>query len=193
MTLIATTALGRAFAAIINGLCADVGARVAAVPSLAVVLSQVYWHIARRLGRLDRLILRWHAGALPGPHPPRAARPRPATPRLHIPDSHAMPIHLAQRTAQYRVDIEIFLDRPDTRALLRVAPQAVRILRPLCRILAIDLPEHLRAPPPGLHPPAFRPTIHRPRRIARCPPTSAPPPAPGKNMTARSYGRTVSI
>ena len=65
MTLTATTALGQAFAAIINGICVVVGARAAAAPSLAVVLSQVYWRIARRLGRLDRLILQWHAGTLP--------------------------------------------------------------------------------------------------------------------------------
>ena len=168
MTLIASTALGQAFAAIINGICAVVGARVAAVPPLAVVLSQVYWRIARRLSRLDRLVLQWHAGTVPRPRPPRAARPtasNPAAPRPRIPDGHAMLIHLAQRTAQYRVDLEIFLDRPDTRALLRAAPQAGRILRPLCRILAVDLPAYLRAPPrpkPAPRPPARIPANHPP-------------------------------
>ena len=189
MTLTATTALGQAFAfaAIINGICVVVGARAAAAPSLAVVLSQVYWRIARRLGRLDRLILQWHAGTLPKP---RGARSRPATvnpptSRLHIPDSHAMLIHLAQRTAQYRVDIEIFLDRPDTRALLRAAPQAGRILRPLCRILAIDLPEHLRAPPRPK--PAPRPSAHIP---ASHPPGTPDRPLPANiRAAARAWKR----
>ncbi len=157
----ATTALGQAFATIVSGICAAVGARLSAAPALAAVLSQVYW----RIGRLDRLVQHWHADTLPKPRAPGAAHTRatrtrpapPAAPRPRIPDGPAMLLHLAQRTAQYRGQIETFLERPDTRALVRAAPQAGRILRPLCRSLAIDLPDYLRPPPRPRRTPKPRP------------------------------------
>ena len=183
MTFTATTPLGQAFALVVNGICAIVARHAHAVAALAVVLSQVYWRIARRIGRLDRLVQRWHAGTLPAPRirAARAPRPveirpaetRPAAPRP--PESHAMLLRLAQPTAQFRSHLETFLERPDTRALVRAAPQAGRILRPLCRILAIALPEYLRLPPrarPDPPPAAAAATKPSP------PPPPPPPPTP---------------
>ncbi|MBV9656450.1 MAG: hypothetical protein JOZ42_17985 [Acetobacteraceae bacterium] len=46
-----------------------------------------------------------------------------------------------------RAQIETLLSDPAFLALLAQAPQAGRILRPLCHMLRIELPEYLRLPP----------------------------------------------
>ena len=196
MVFTATTVLGQAFAMVVNGICAVVARQAHAhgVAALAVLLSQVYWRIARRIGRLDRLVQHWHAGTLPTPRirAPRIRTPRPAedspaqtrpaVPRT--PDSHAMLLRLAQPTAQYRGHLETFLERPDTRALVKAAPQAARILRPLCRILAIDLPEYLRLPP------RQRPEPRPPANASAKP--SSPPPPTSTDRPLPAYARAAA-
>jgi hypothetical protein len=56
-------------------------------------------------------------------------------------------------TAVYAGQVQTFLADPEAAALLEAAPQAGRILRPLCRMLAIPLPDHLRRPKPSPEPP----------------------------------------
>ena len=61
---------------------------------------------------------------------------------------------------------------PDTRALVEAAPQAGRLLRPLCRALAIDPPAWLRLPGTPEPPPP------RPSPARRTWPPSVVAPAP---------------
>jgi hypothetical protein len=151
----ATTPLGHAVAGLLTRLCAVVAHHAVRNP-LRALLALANERLFRLAGRIDRLAHHWQHGTLPKPRAPRpAARraPRPAQPRLPTP--HAWLIRLAQPTAQLRGQMEALLDRADTRALVEAAPQAGRLLRPLCRALAIPPPDWLRLPP---RPPRVRPT-----------------------------------
>jgi hypothetical protein len=64
------------------------------------------------------------------------------------------------------------LSQPEMMALLEAAPQAGRILRPLCWMLAIPLPPNLRLPP--------RPRKPRPPKQPRPEPTCDTAPANGR-------------
>jgi hypothetical protein len=70
------------------------------------------------------------------------------------------------RAAVFGVQIETLLRSPEMAELLAVAPQAVRILRPLCRALAVDMP--------GVSAPAEKDV--RERRIVRRRPKPKPEP-----------------
>ncbi len=146
-----TTELGYRLAAIMAGMATVVANHVAGLraisSALVPMLSLVTWRLGRIAQRLDRLVLRWHAGSLPQPRPARASRagaePRP---RIAVPNSHAWPIRHVQPTAQYIAQVEHFLAHPQLRALVAAAPQTGRLLRPLCRMLAIAPPDWLRLP-----------------------------------------------
>ena len=153
-----TTEPGHRLAAIMAGMAAVVAHHVAGLraisSALVPMLSLLTWRLGRVAQRLDRLMLRWQAGTLPQPRPVRAPRRRPAAeasppiyvPPIYVPQGHAWLIHLVQPTAQYMPQLERFLADPQTRALVAAAPQAGRLLRPLCRMLAIAPPEWLRLP-----------------------------------------------
>ena len=62
-----------------------------------------------------------------------------------------------------RFDLVEMLDDPETAAIVAVAPQLGRVLRPLCRMLAVKQPTWLRLPRrrASKPPPRPRPTIIR--------------------------------
>ena len=92
-----------------------------------------------------------------------------------------------------RAQIETLIADPALRALLAQAPQAGRILRPLCHMLRIELPECLRLPPRQRRTPrpAAEAAPGKPARVARPPLPSKPgwlrwpksPPLPGLERT----------
>jgi len=179
------TSLAAVFAVIVSSICAVLGHHAACTRdrALSALLVIAHYRIARMVSRLDALTLRWQQGRLTPPRPSRAgvARTPSAIPRPRLPAGRAWLIRLAQPTAQMAGQIQAFLATPEALALLSAAPQAGRILRPLCRALAIDLPECLRppgtqaAPAPGPPPPSSKAPAHprRPRRAAA--PWSDPP------------------
>jgi|GEM_PF-3405943 len=139
-------------------------------------LSRLYW----LLSRIDSLALRWQQGRLPRPRlrqpiPPSAgpvlqpapAQAAPAT--MRDPSMHGWlsRIHLPSR--QIGGQVEHLLAQGEMRALAQAAPQAGRLLRPLCRMLGITLPDYLALPP--------RPRPAKPRP-AKPRPTRAPAPNP---------------
>jgi len=167
------TQLGQALAAIVGDLCATVAhhaVRLVRAGAMAALFLGVHRRLIGYAVRLDRLVARWHAATLPGPRPSRVGQPR--TPRAIRPDAptlptgHAWLIRLVQPTAQFIGHLEGFLATPEAQALVQAAPQAGRILRPLCRMLALQPPPWLRLPP--------RPPRERPRPA----PAAAPTPAP---------------
>jgi hypothetical protein len=112
--------------------------------------------IGRRLflirDRLAALVARVEAGTLrPARH--RVAAPRPAdaprTPRapseLHD-HRFGWLLHLIPETGLYGHWLQRLLDRPEMAELVAAAPQAGRILRPFCRMLALDPPLWLALP-----------------------------------------------
>ena len=176
-------------------------------PKPRIAFLERVWHRLHGMrNRFERLFIRWQNGTLTRPRPPRPARapdpaeiegasapaPRPARPRL--PRGRAWLIRDTQAAAAYRGQLaHLLATHPDMPAFLEAAPQAGRILRPLCRMLGIDLARphgieipHLAAiaspPPPRPRPIAPRPIAASPiaaRPIASCPaaPRRQPPPA----------------
>jgi hypothetical protein len=72
-----------------------------------------------------------------------ATRSRGAGPRL--PRGVAWLLRLAPETAGYASQLQYFLADPEVAALLAAAPRMARALRPLCRMLGVELP---RSPDP---------------------------------------------
>jgi len=130
--------------------------------------------VARLTARFDALVARLTAGH---PAAPARQRTRPASTAparkapaaiLRLPRSQAWLIRLLPgEAASYGCQLQALLADPAMAALLAAAPEAGRILRPLCRLLAIA-PEGLLALPSTAGKPAPKPRPAKP----------APPPAP---------------
>ncbi|GAA5265657.1 hypothetical protein ACOSOMT5_P2084 [Acidiphilium sp. MT5] len=111
----------------------------------------------------------------PKPRPPRpnrspsASKPQADPSLLKLPTRHAwlprlFPGHLVPCA---RGQFQTFLTEPDMTALIAETPQLGRILRPLCHMLGIPLPDNLRRPkiprPKSFSPPRpRRPRIKKP-------------------------------
>jgi hypothetical protein len=79
--------------------------------------------------------------------------------------------------------LEYYLSWPEMAELIREAPQAVRILRPLCRILGVKIPPELRLPRRAVPAPPLAPTLPAPDaepvpEPAACTVPVLPPPDP---------------
>ena len=124
----------------------------------------LYNYLGRVSRRFESLVTRLRAG----PVLIRTARTRPARTqterRLRLPNRFGWLLKmLRHEAAAIGSQIRHILADPEFAAFLTSAPQATRILRPLCRMLGIepapDLPAAL-FPPPAIRSP-------RPRRVAR--------------------------
>ncbi len=113
----------------------------------------------RAAERLQALYDRWRAGTLPKPRirPRRTASPA-ETPRpaLRLPRARLwLTARIGYRAAGHASQLTHLFAEPDFAAFLAAAPQAGRILRPICHMLGIT-------PPPGARllprPPRPRPT-----------------------------------
>ena len=118
--------------------------------------------IGRVFGRIERMLMRFRAGKL------RLGSQRTETTRQVL--AHRVPAIVLPRrfgwlviagkhqAAGYGCQLQALLQEPDMAALLEAAPQAKRMLRPLCRALAIELPWTITPPRPP------RPRKPRPSR-----------------------------
>ena len=100
---------------------------------------------------------------MPKPSPPRIrsitigpATPRPAYTRL--PTTRGWINARIPDAAPCAGTLILLLQDPEMPALVRAAPQTGRLLRPLCRALAVDLPDWLRLPPRPPSPPPPTPS-----------------------------------
>ena len=133
-------------------------------------LTMPLWtRISRARQRLARLLANLAAGTVPKPCAPRPGRP--SHPRAApLPRGHAWVVailgyHAAGRGAQ----LNALLADPAMQQAIAAAPSAARTLRPLCRMLGIDLPPCLQPSPPiaapitgpGAAAPPPRPTPRR--------------------------------
>ncbi len=177
-----TTLAGR-FGSIIAGIGVKIGAHLSANRHLEPILALVYHYLRRAVPRLERLIARWRAGKLT-PRPRTAspaaiaaeAIPSPRKPRL--PTRRGWLVRLVQPTAQHIGHLQALVATPEMAELLAAAPQAGRILRPLFRMFATELPDILRLPP--------RPPRPRPPRPAKAPP-AVPPVTASERRAWRNY------
>ncbi len=140
--------------------------------------------LGRTAGRARRLAAKIAAGAplsVPRPHAPRRT---PTRPYLRLPGSLVWLIRAVPGTAVGAVHLRSLLTDPDMAALAE-APPMRRLLRPLCRMLGVDLPPPAapaRARPAPTCPQAGRArpppqSPGTPRRPGSPPPPPPPPPA----------------
>ena len=150
------TTLATHFRTILSGLQAVIGIVANKEPARDLLLARIYYHLNRTIQRFEKLVTNWRAGTLPKPGKPRPGRPtRPqTTPRL--PNSYAW---LIRNVDHYNFrghasQLQHFLATPECAAFLAEVPRAGRILRPLAKSLALQMPGD---PPPPMPKPAAPP------------------------------------
>ena len=167
MTFIATN-----FRTILDGLKVTLGAIAYRDANVRALVTLAWFHINRTTQRFERLVTRWQSGTLPKPRirAPRAKRPTPTTQAPRLPRARAWLVlrlqdhHVNTRASQ----LQYFLaNTPDLPAFLEAAPQARRLLRPLCTMLGVQMPGD--APPP-----APRPSHPKPAKPPKRLPQAAP-------------------
>ena len=125
----------------------------------------VYSRIGRIFGQIELMLTRFRAGKL------RRAGHRMVTPR-QTPRDRRKPVRVMSgkfgwlvvagrhEAACYGSQLQTVLNNPEMQAMLASSPQAVRILRPLCRALAFEVPGHEPQPRPKPDP---KPRMRKPR------------------------------
>ena len=104
------------------------------------------WHRLNRLAaRFQALFARWQTNTLPTP---RIRASRPYTPReyLRLPTTPGWINHRIAEAAPCAGTLDILLQHPELPKFLQQAPQAGRLLRPLCRALGRPTPNCLKLP-----------------------------------------------
>ena len=108
-------------------------------PVLALLLHR---RISTTIGKIERMLVRFRAGTL-WRVGQRQAAPRQARsmPKLRLPRRFAWLVQMAgHQAACFGVQLQTVLNTPEMVEFLAASPQAMRILRPMCRALAIELP-----------------------------------------------------
>ena len=117
---------------------------------------ELLWHRAHRMAqRFLALFARWQANTLPMPklrpkRPRKPTEPDPNAPKpLRLPRAFGWANHRLPEAAPATGTLEdLVLNRAEElRPFLQAAPQAGRLLRPLCQALGVKLPAYLRLPP----------------------------------------------
>jgi len=137
---------------------------------LGPLLTPVWTRVSRTRQRLLRLLARIAAGHLPRPPRPPGAPPRGSGTSIPFPNRRHgwLAMMLDHNARNYASQLSHLLHTPGVAEIIAASPGAARTLRPLCRMLGVDLPLPLRPPP---RPPAPQ----RPPPAVAAPP---PPPAP---------------
>ncbi len=165
------------FAQMIVGMSIAVGAKMPRDQSRAPVLILLWWRLQRLKARFLALAARARAGPLPpprtrqpgtrprpgpGPGPGPLPGPGPGPGPEHRKPQQRLPHKLGWLVAMlgWEVNLSNLLQKlladPEMQELLRNAPQAGRLLRPLCRMLGVQ-PDPKILPPPPPRPPRVRP------------------------------------
>lgn len=138
------------FACILGGLCRMVAARGGRDHAAAPVALLVWSRLSRMVTRFKALVAQMEAGTLLSPRP-RTSRRKPAAhaapQELRLPSGHIWLIKFAPETVQFSGQVQHLLTDTEMMRLMAAAPQAGRIVRPLCRMLGLAVPEVARLPP----------------------------------------------
>jgi hypothetical protein len=153
------------------------------LPLLPGPVWTLLWFRLERLGnRLARLHERWRTNTLPTPRPKTTNRPKsvrnppPQIPEFphpgtalvdsptRLPRGRGWIIRRIPEAGPSAGALHDLLQQPDTRDFIEAAPQAARLLRPLCHGLGIDQPAWLKLPPRPRKPRKPRPP-REPRRL----------------------------
>jgi hypothetical protein len=129
------------FTPLLSRLQAAIAAVAAREPALTALLVAVWGRIGRISTRLERLIALWRAGMLPAPRVRRGRVPG-AAPRKIVAVLPRVPAWLlvaVRDAAPYGTRLEEMLSEAECVEFLAAAPQARRLLRPLCRMLGVGV------------------------------------------------------
>ena len=176
--LLPFTTIQGAFSGILCALCTSLATRNAGHnPLPAALTAALSWRLIRAMSRFARLVARLHAGrpCVPAPRASPAPRTQPRARPYHLPRSRGwllpllplLPINAAVANGQ----LTHLLAQPEMAELIAGAPTLGRLLRPLARMLAIDLPAALQ-----------RPSRRRPPRVR---PARPKPPPPDRGLPSR--------
>jgi HAMP domain-containing protein len=176
----APTNLAERVACILASIRGAIGAHAAAVRSTAPLLL-ITWnylsHAAKRLEALTRRVAAGTATIRPRARrtkdPAEAAKPRPTPKHPPLPRRFGWLVRLSPNVGGLSSSLRNLLTKDEIATLLADAPQAARILRPLCNMLGIakapDLPAALFPERPKRPPKPRPPKEPRPPRVRRKP------------------------
>jgi hypothetical protein len=167
------------FTVLLTGLQVAVAVVAARERVLTVLLVAVWGRIGRISTRLERLIALWRAGMLPAPRIRRGRVPGTLAnkPVSAFPRTPAWLLVAVRDAAPFGARLESMLSEAECEAFLEAAPQARRLLRPLCRMLGI-----------GVKPPR----AGRVRAVWQMP-NSAPAVAPQAGLVVGPGGRLMYV
>jgi hypothetical protein len=188
--------VARRLGMIVAGLIAVVARRFVRMPHLAALALPLWNRLTRTVRRFGRVMTNLAAGRAPrpgragrrepAPDHDRPAENRPPPPRDPLPRGRDWLVReLGWEAAGFGSQLEHMLREPGVAEMLAASPAACRILRPLCRMLAVHddalpaAPRRARASTTKPSAPAAPP---RPRQRVRR--DSAAPPAPVAAMPA---------
>jgi hypothetical protein len=166
MTAITDLSLPDRFTGLIEGLMKDVEVQVV-WGWTPILLIKLLWRRLRHMkARFASILARFRAGTLatpgsarkPSARPPAAAEPPP----LVLPRHVGWVLQTISGTLIPGYELEKLVAEPELAALVAEVPQLGRVLRPLCRMLAVRMPAWLRLPRRrAVRPPQPRPTLIR--------------------------------
>ncbi len=187
------------FALLIEGLCRAVALRIAGGALAGPLIILISCRLRRMAMRFARLAERLRTGARAGTAGRRrAVSPRPAGhspqgPAKHLPRNFAWLPRLVPAAGAAGSQLQHLLADPEMAALIVAAPQAGRILRPLCRMLGVRPPPVLARPARPRQPAPPLPVTPADTIRAQAPPAATPPaPAPPRQPT-RTWLRRTSL
>ena len=178
------TCFAQSFALILRSVCEAIAARGPKAGADFPFIIPARTRVSRFSARFLALVAAFRAGRLAAPRPStetdespaRESRTRPVSEEapaapsglpvppkpVRLPRGFGWMLRFGPEMACYRSQLEHWLiNEPEVGPLLAAAPQAGRILRPLCHMLGITPPPALRLPP--------RPPRVRPKRPAAAP------------------------
>jgi hypothetical protein len=148
------TPLSEVFGIIVNGLCAAMQKQSETDPYIIPICIRLWTSLLHMTKRYERLVARFLEGSLapyrPRPYRPRTKWPEPVRkpgeepkPKTTLPRAFGWILKYVPGAAVYRDQLRDILADPVMIEFLTAAPQAGRLLRPLCRTLGVPLTAEL--------------------------------------------------
>ena len=184
----APTSLSHHLAIIVGAMRGALAARCAKDRVAAPLILLAWTRLGRLAARFERLMAKVRAGRLPAAPVvrrrvaavPGVFRPPGVPQPLQLPRGFGWLLRLVRETAAYSGQVETLLADPEMAALLAASPQARRILRPLCHMLAIrpgpalSIPRRRKPPAPPAAAIAAAPDPSRTVSLGARPPDTPP-------------------